>query len=128
VIVGEFDISCVSPTSSKAFASPEVEDLDHTVWPDLDVGRLQIAMNDPARVCGVEGLDNLSGRCERLVGRQRTGAQSVFERYALDELHHEIPHIAGAIEAVDVCDVGMVERPEDARLAFESRCAVGCVQ
>ena len=50
----------------------EVEHLDRPIRPQLDVCRLQIAMNDPARVCGFEGIRDLLGDRQRLIERDRT--------------------------------------------------------
>ena len=44
----------------------EVEDLDRAVGPNLDVGRLQVAMNNPLLVRRFEGVGNLSCNAQRL--------------------------------------------------------------
>ena len=67
----------------------EVEHLDGAVGPDLDVGRLEIAMNDALLVRGFERLGDLPRDRERLVERERPARDAVGERLALDQLHHE---------------------------------------
>ncbi len=43
----------------------------------------------------------------------------------LDQLHHECTRVAGALEAVDLGDVGMIERRQRLRLALETRQPLG---
>ena len=50
---------------------PEVEHLDRAVGADLDVGRLQIAMDDALLVRGFERFGDLPRDRERLVERKR---------------------------------------------------------
>ena len=54
----------------------------------------------------------------RAAARPRRDA--VGERLALDELHHERVHAARFLEAVDLRDVGMIERREHLRFALRS--------
>ena len=49
------------------------------------------------------------------------------EIVALDELHHERVDAVGIFQPVDRADVGMIERGEHARFAFEAGQAVGVV-
>ena len=49
------------------------------------------------------------------------------EVVALDQLHDERPGAARPFEAVNVRDVGMVQRRQDLRFAFESRQPLGVV-
>ena len=49
---------------------PEVEDLHRTVVADLDVGRLEIAMDDALLVRGLERVRNLARNRERLLRRR----------------------------------------------------------
>ena len=53
-----------------------VEHLDRAVGPQFDVGRLQVAVNDPLLVCGFEGLGDLlrDGAC--LIDGDGTSARS----------------------------------------------------
>ena len=50
---------------------------------------------------------------------------SLCQILAFDEFHHEGTNPAGLFEAVDVRDIGMVERSERLRLAREPRQAIG---
>ena len=102
----------------------EVEHLDRPVRPQLDVGRLQVAMDDAVLVGGFDRFDDLSRDWQCFVERKRTLGDAVGERRAMDELEHQrvCPPL---LESVDRADVGMVERREQVRFALESRDAVG---
>ena len=79
VIVGEF-VDDRPPLRRRPrlhrLRQPEVEHLDGAVRPHLDVRRLQIAMDDPLLVRGLERLGNLPRDRQRLVdgiGPARSG-------------------------------------------------------
>ena len=83
----------------------EVEDLDGAVRRDLDVGRLQIAMDDAALVRGVERV----GICRAIAARPRTAlrrAETIGERRTFDELEHQARELVrrrpALVNAVDV--------------------------
>ena len=89
----------------EALGQSEVQHLDDPVRPHHDVGRLQIAMDDPLSVRGLERLDDLPGNRQRLIERQRALRDAVREGDALDELHHERGRAAGLLDPVDGGDV-----------------------
>ena len=67
----------------------EVEHLDGAVGPDLDVGRLQVPMDDARFVRRFEARRDAGGDRKSLVDRQRSGGEPFGERRPLDELHDE---------------------------------------
>jgi hypothetical protein len=89
----------------------EIQDLDCTVGFDLDVARLEIAMDDTLFVRGFKCARNLLRDTQCFAQRQRT-----IRRGSLDELHHQIvgPHI------VERTDVGMVQRGHCAGFAIKT--------
>jgi len=103
----------------------EVEDLYRAVRPYLDVGRLQVAMHDALVVSRIEGVRYLTRDWQRIVKRERTVHETIGERRALDELHDEGIHTISLLEAVDVGDVGMIERGEQLGFALKAREAIG---
>ena len=92
----------------------EVEHLDQAVRPQLDVGRLQIAMDDPQFVRGLERLGDLPRNGQRLVQRNR--AMQRFDRPASDHRPVRGSALAPAdrigwsfLESVNTADVWMIE-------------------
>ncbi len=65
VIVGELRDVALTPAAHVDrlgdLRQPEVENLDGAVLADLDIRRLQIAVNDPVLVRGLQGVRDLSG-------------------------------------------------------------------
>ena len=114
------------------FRQPEVEHLDHAVASDLDIRRLDVAMNNPLLVRGFEGFSDLTRDGHRLVDRQRSTCDPVRERRPVDQFQHErLPAaqrcpcrpstLVGALfDAVDGGDVGVIECREHLGFACES--------
>ena len=103
---------------------PEVEHLDRAVAAQLDVRRLEIAVNDPLLVRSGERLGDLSRNRQGFGERNRPLRDAIGQRRPFHEFEHERRHVAGILESVDGRDVLMVERCEHVRLALESRCAI----
>ena len=110
----------------------EVEDLDRAVGPNLDVGRLQIAMNDALLVRRFEGVGNLSCDAQRFGNRQ--AADELGDGRAVNQFHHQrADDVPGTrrrdtLESVDGGDVGMIQRRERPGLAFEPGQALAVVR
>jgi hypothetical protein len=118
------DVSVASAFCDGDLGEPEVEHLDRAAGRDLDVGGLQIAMDDTLGVRGLERVHDLARDAEGLLERNRAGLDAVRERRALDQLHHQ-----GAIfDSVYRGDVGVVQRGQHLRLAREARhlYGIGC--
>ncbi len=103
----------------------EIEDLDLALRGQLHVGRLQVPVNDPLLVRGLERVGDLPRNGEGLVDRDRAGRDPFRQRLALHQLQDERSRAARFLEAVDVRDVRMVERRQDLRLALEARQPLG---
>ena len=72
------------------FRQAEVEHLDGAVGADLDVARLEIAMDDALLVRGVERVGDLPRDAERLVERSAALPDPLGQRRPLDQLHDEV--------------------------------------
>ena len=77
-------------------------------------------MNDPVLVRGFERLGNLLRNRKRLVERDGPLSDSVGERRALDELHHERRLTVAVLQTMNLRDVRMVQRREDMCLALKA--------
>ena len=64
------------PEIVRCLGEPEVQHLHRAVRPDLDVRRLQVAMDDALLVRGLERVGDLPGDGQRLVERDRPRARS----------------------------------------------------
>ena len=103
----------------------EVEHLDHAIGRDLDVGRLQIAMDDALLVRRFERLGDLPRNRHRLVQRQRPAGDPIGQRLALDQFEDQRMRLAAVLEPVNRADVRMVERGQHLRFALEAGQAFG---
>ena len=76
VMVGEFALSGSAPLID-TLGEAEVEHLDGAVSPQLDIGRLQIAMDDAARVRRFQRLGNLPRDLHRFNDRDRAARNAL---------------------------------------------------
>ena len=86
---------------------------------DLDVRRLEIAVDHAAFVCGVEGFRDWRARPIASVPGSRAAVQPMLERDAFDELQHQRADTPILDGVVDRSDAGMIQCRE--RSCFASR-------
>ena len=120
------------------FAEAEVEDLHCAVGADLDIGRLQVAMNDAGLVRGFECLGDLLRDRQRFVQRDCAPPEALREVLAFDQLHHEGMHVQALgsrlrqgwrfDDPVDLCDIRVIQSGKRLRLAGEARDAVNVMR
>ena len=110
-----------SVAGSSAARHAEVEDLDAPVVRDEHVLGLQIAMDDPAIVCGREPERQLHRPLERLARRRRAALEPLAKRLPFEQLHDRMRDAAVGADVVERQDVGMVDGRDRARFALESR-------
>ena len=110
-----------APAGSCAFARPKSSTFTVPSGAHLDVGRLQIAMDDALLVRRFERLGDLLRDRQRLVERDRRRARSARERSSpsTSSMTSAVKS-ARLLEAVDRRDVRMIERGERLRLRAES--------
>ena len=97
----------------------EVQHLHAAVRRHLDVGGLQIAVDDALVVRGLQRLGDLERKRQRFGDGQRASEQTVGERLALHQLQHQHARVLPRLHAVDGGDVGVVQRGENLRLALQ---------
>ena len=110
----------------------EVEDLAHPVVADVDVGRVDVAVDEAqrravlglARVHVVEALARLHDDADRQIERQApavgtAAAHHVDELFALEQLHRDEVLTAELAEVVGVDDVVVRQRRRDAGFVEE---------
>ena len=112
----------------------EVEQL-HAVRGQEDVRRLEVAMDDAARVQRGEARRGCRGRSATASERaQRAASQPLGERFALEQLHRDEQPAVVLADLVDLADVRMVDArrgpglpPEAAARAVSSSAAADSV-
>ena len=84
-------------------------------------------MDDAFAVGRLESLGELTCDLQRLGNRNRSGREAIRERRAFDQLEDQCEPAVDLFDAVDCGNVGMIERGEQARFAFEARAPVRIV-
>ena len=121
VIVGELiGVGQAARAGIDRLGQTEVENLDRAVRSQLDVGRLQIPVNDAGVVRGFKRLGNLAGNGDGFVNRDRSAGDAVGEGVARHQLHDERAR-GGMISprflrSENLGDVGMIQRRQTSAL------------
>jgi hypothetical protein len=97
------------------FRQPEVQHFDRAVGSHLDVGRFQIAMDDPPLMGRLERLGDLRGDRQDVVERHRSPGNAIGEGRSFDQLHHQRAARTGFLEAVNLRDVRVVQKARTSR-------------
>ena len=107
--VGEFAGSIDATSSPKHFRQTEIEDLQPAVASELNVGWLEIPMNDALLVRCLQGLRDLPGDPERFLNRQRATHHPIGEGFALHQFHNEKVAPGALLEIVNGGDVAVAQ-------------------
>ena len=116
--LGDFDVLA---RRAPGLGKTEVEYFHAAIGRQLDVGRLEIPMNDALFVGRFERRGNLAADVERLVGRNRTSAQALLQSVAFGKFHDQKVRPFHLPDFVDGGDVGVIECRQDLRLTLETR-------
>jgi hypothetical protein len=98
----------------------EVPQLHHAIRSELDVRRLQIAVDDPSLVRRFQGIRDLSRDRQYLLDRDRSFCHAIRKGWPVDEFQYERVNPVRFLEPMDRGDVRMIERGEDLRLPSEA--------
>jgi hypothetical protein len=110
--------------SNRALRQSKIQHLNCAVSPHLDVRGFQIAVDDPLLMRGFERLGDLARDGQGLVERNGSLRNTICERRPSDEFHHEGGRAVRSFEAVDLGDVGVVQRGKCPGLALEPSQAI----
>jgi hypothetical protein len=97
------------------------EDLHVALAREHDVGGLEVAVHDSPLVGGFEAAGHLACDPQDLVVGERAFVHSVLEGLALHQLHGQELDSLFVFEAVDRCDVRVLQAGQQSRLALEAR-------
>ena len=78
-------------------------------------------MDEVTNMRGFERVGDLSSNRERFGKRQRTWCNAIGKRRPFDELHHESALITRSFDAVDLCDIGMIQRGQGFGFTLKAR-------
>jgi hypothetical protein len=98
--------------ASERLGKPEIKHFHGAVCTQLDIGRLEIAMDDVLLVRGFEGSGNLPCDRERFIEWNGTLHDPICERGTFDKFQYKCPRVTSLFEAIDVRDIGVVQRGE----------------
>ena len=109
------------------FSEPEIENFDVALMCDLDVRRLQVAMDDPFAMRLADRFRNLFREVQELEKLQRSASDTLGERWAFGEFQDQVPLIVDAQQIVNGSDVGVIQAREKLGLALKAaeRRAIG---
>ena len=97
----------------------EVEQLRLTPLGHEDVGRLDVAVHDPARMRRLEGVGDLGPQLEQRLERQRPRRQPFAQRFPFEQLHRDEGPPLVLVDVEDRADVGVLQRGRRPRLALK---------
>ena len=98
----------------------EVEDPRLAAGPDDDVGGLEVAVDDPARVSHREGVGDLDRDRESGERLERPPVHELLEGRPFHVLQHDVVEAVRLPDVVDALDVRVVEGGAQGRLALEA--------
>ena len=102
------------------FGQPEVENLSVPAAGDEQIGRLDIAVNDPGGVRRFQRVGDLDRERQEPIDLERAPGDPMLQRHPVEELHDEERAAALLADVVDGADVGVVQRRGGPCLAAES--------
>ncbi len=106
--------------SAGVFGQAEIEQLGVAARGDEDVGRLDVAVDDPFRVGSVEGVGDLDGGVEKQIELEGAAGDAFTKRLALEKLHGDESAMLVLADFVDGANVGMVQGRGAARFTLKA--------
>src|SRR4029450_11685468 len=97
----------------------EIEHLHYAIRRQLDVRRLEGAVDKPLVMDALECSSHLAGDAHDVGPTQRTAHDATRECLAGHQLHDDEGHSIGVTQFVDTCDVWVTERGEHAGFTAE---------
>ena len=100
------DFPCPQP---RQLRHPEIQNLRLPFMGDKDICGLDVTMNDPFLVCGVQRVGNLNCQPQQFIRRDGLASDVVLERQPIQELHHDEGLPFALVDVVNRANVGVIE-------------------
>ena len=94
---------------SRNLGQSEIKNLRVPALGDENIRRLDIAVHDPLRMSGIESVGNFDGQRENQFRFQRTPADAVLQRHAVEILHGDEGPAFALVNFVYDADVGVIQ-------------------
>ena len=122
VTVGIADATASStvPGPVCVLGETEIKELRLAAPGHKDVGGLDVAVDDPGRVRGVERIRNVDADVEDELVRDRLRTDSMLERLSFQELHHDELLALELADVVDRADVRMIQGRSSPRFPLKA--------
>ena len=88
---------------------------------DKNIGRLDVAVDDPFGVRGIERVGNLNRQSEKNVGLDGSAGDAMLQRYPVEKLHNQEGMTILLPDLIDGADIGMIECRSRLCLPLEPR-------
>src|SRR5436305_12197001 len=98
----------------------EVEHLGVAAFSHKNVSGLDIAMDDPFAVRGVQGVGHFEGQRQGRRDIERLRANVLAKSHAGEQLHHQKRVVQRLAHVVNGANIGMAESRRGVRLALET--------
>ena len=105
---------------ARRLGQSEIEDLGLTALPNKNIGRLDVAMNDPLGVRSRQSIGHLDANVEEFVDFDRLFPNPLLQAHSLQLLHDDERMSAVVVDVVDGADAGMVQLGSGACFAHEA--------
>ncbi len=109
------------------FGEAEVQELDARLG-QHDVGGLQVSVNDSLPMRLVEGIGDLGGKAQKLLGWDPAAREAVGKRFSFEKLHDEEGRAVLLAHVEEPADVGMGELRDRLGFALEALTKLGAVR
>src|SRR5262249_20575075 len=123
---GQNIVPCRSGWSER-LRKTKVEDFDFARRRDLDIRRLEIAMNHALLVSELQRFRNLMGDLQSFLYRNGATLNPLSQRFTFDQLHDEEVSSLGFLESVERRDAPMIQRSQYLSLSLKTRDPFGIV-
>src|ERR1022692_1356212 len=99
---------------------PKVQNFGVSALRNKNVGRLDVAMNDPFGVSRIQRVRNLDGQRQNQLGFHRSPSDAMLQRHAIQKLHGDEGLVIVLADVVNGADVGVVESGGGASFTSET--------